>query len=438
MTGKITRRVFIKQAAFGLFAASLDPFRGYGWFRQEFSRATATPSRARSGFALARPFGGSVEQKRALIPDDKIPTQFFTPGYTLAQLEEAWQNGDLVSGFPYGLMDTHTVGGVPDTKNVTIDESNGSAVLSIRHLTAEELEELQAVPWKKDLMDEGTKNGLDMQLSMAAFFGRLPTDTRSIEANITLPRRFQTDDPNAGMVGINWSLWTIPDIDRLAANLADLGVPEDENKQICSRIFTSNLEEDIAEMSIAEPSLVWGDPFVLKLIGGHILLFMAGRKTPTQKYAKADIMHVLREPLSFTVPAGLTQGTIRGWLAQNGENSDQALKRPLRVRMDIGAEVYDPTRDAMVVPMSFRLNDILLTPMASGEYPGFEQDKGGNTTPNLSIWRIRTRQGDWVTIPRQFIINFGSINRPGRVWGEKDEVRFSNVVITRQSPVASR
>ena len=434
MSDKITRRAFLKRAAFGAFTIGMDPLKGYNLFSQQLMQEAPTArAGARPSLAAGRQFRASLEQSRVLVPDDEIPTSFFTPGYTQAHLEDAWQNGDLVNGFPYGLIDTHTLGGVPDTRNVNIDEKDGSAVLTVRRLGTLEMADIEAVPWKKALMLEGEKNGLDMLLSVAAFYGRMPTDTQSMEATITLPQRILTGDPNVGMVGTGWTLWTIPDIERLAANLTNLGVPEDENAQIRARVFSSFLEEDIAEMGIAEPSLTWGDPLVLRLIGGHMLFFMAGRKTPTQKYGKADIMHILREPLSINVPPGITYGTIKGWLSQNGANVDQVFNRPLKVRLDIGAEIYDPTRDAMVAPMSFRLNDKLLTPKATGEFPGFEQDKAGNTTPNLSIWKIKTRHGDWVAIPRQFIIDFGSINRAGGVRGVTDSVRFSNVVITRRA-----
>lgn len=433
MWDRITRRVFIKRASIGIFSACLDPSKAYDWLSQQLAtRATADGDTYWRYLASWRQFQALWEQTERLVPDDEIPTRYFTPGYTQTQLQNAWLNGDLVNGFPYGLIDTHTLGGVPDAQNVNVDETDGSAILSIHRLTTRELQDLDAVPWKKELMLEGKKNGLDMELSVAAFFGRLPTDIQSIEATITLPQRILTGDPNVGMVGDGWTLWTIPDIERLKANLTNLGVPPDENAHICSRVFSSFLEEDIAEMGIAEPSTLAGDPLVLRLMGGHMLFFMAGRKTPTQKYAKADIMHILREPLAIDIPPDILSGTIRGWLAQNGGNADQVLKRPLRVSMDIGDEVYDSTRDAMVVPMRFRLNDGLLTPKATGNFPGFEKDPGGNTTPNLSIWKIKTRQGDWVNIPRQFIIDFGSINRAGRVQGDTDSVRFGNVIITRR------
>ncbi|MBI4788606.1 MAG: hypothetical protein HY782_16360 [Chloroflexi bacterium] len=424
----------MKQTVVGAAAITLNPLQAARSFDAALEQETfaARPGRNRMAFD-ARRFQALLEQEPKAIPDDQIPTAFFNPGYTQARLEEAWQNGDLANGFPYGLIDTHTLGGMPEQANVHVDPQDGSAVLTVRRLKAAERAEIDAVEWKKALMLEGENNGLDMDLSVAAFWGRLPTDLQSVECTITLPGRIVTGDPAVGMVGVGWTLWTLPDIERLAANLANLGVSPEENAQITARVYSSYLEEDIAEMGIAEPSVAWGDPLLLRIIGGHMLFFMAGRKTPTAKAPVADVMHVLREPLAIDVPPGLTYATIRGWLAQDGTNQDQALKRPLRVRMDLGAQVYDPTRDAMAVPITFRLNDQLLTPTATRDFPGFEDDKGGNTTANLSIWRIRTRQGDWVTIPRNFVIDYGSINRAGWVRGETDSVRFGNVIITRRA-----
>ncbi len=431
MTAKITRRNFLRRVALGAAAAALAGQVDLRWLGGELLSSAAA---AGVDGSLLRPgHWGEIGARQSLdvVSDDEIPTEFFRSGYTQDRFENALQTGDLVVGFPYGLIDTHTKGGVPFPKSVTIDENDGSAVLTVRRMTPLELEDLELIPSIRALMLDGEKNGLFMGVSVAALTGRLPTDLRSIEATIALPQRVITGNPNVGMVGVGWTLWTLPDVKRLAANLERLGVPLDEASQICWRVENSFLEEDVAEMGIAEPSVTLGDPLMLRLFGGHILFFMAGRKTPTQKHPKADIMHMLREPLALDIPPGLSRLTIRGWLAQNGENQDQALRRPLKVRMDIGAEVYDPTRDAMVVPMEFRLNGQLLTPSAVQEFPGFEVDKGGNTIPNLSIWKIRTRHGDWVTIPRHFIIDYGTLNRAGPVIGETDWMRFSNIIITR-------
>ena len=194
----------------------------------------------------------------------------------------------------------------------------------------------------------------------------------------------------------------------------------------------SELEEDIAEFGLGEPSLERGDPLLLKIIGGQVLLFMGGRKTTTQKCLWADIMHVLREPLTVDIPPILTNATIRGWLSQNGEDPEQVLRQPLRVKLEIGTEVYDSTRDAMVVPMSFWLNDKLLTPTRLSDFPGFENDPTGNFPSNLFVWRTRTKSGSWVPIPRKFTINLCSTTR-AVVKGETDSVRFSNILITRRS-----
>jgi hypothetical protein len=430
MTEQITRRLFLQRVALGITAAILDPHRVLGWRGESFSKGiNAVTTDALPPSDLLSQFREWLEVNGDTIPDEAIPTKFFHPGYTQDMLQEAWRNRDLVNGFPWGLADTHTLGGIPDQKNVAVD-NDGSAVLTVRRPTSQELVDWESDPEKKALILEGEKNGLEMKLSVAAFTGRLPTDTQSIEASITLSQRVVTGDRTAGMVGISWTLWTQPDVERLAANLANLQVPPEENLEICSRVSNSNLEEDIAEFGLDEPSLEMGDPLVLRIIGGSILLFIAGRKTVTQKCPNADILHVLREPIDVDIPPQLTNATIRGWLSQNGGSPDQVLRQPLKVMLEIGARVYDPTRDAMVVPMHFSLNGIPLTPTAAREFPGFENDKGGNTPPNLSIWQIRTKQGDWVTIPRKFIINLCSSTR-AVVKGETDHVRFSNVVITR-------
>ena len=432
MTQQITRRLFLQRIALGITSATLNPYAGFKWLSDELPQGViAARTRALTFSESVGQFKEFQEQDSAPIPDEEIPTRFFYPGYTQDMLQEAWRNGSLANGFPWGLADTHTLGGIPDPKNVVVDQ-DGGAVLTIRRPTAQELADWQANSAIRTLILEGEKNKLEMKLSVAAFTGRVPTDVQSIEASITLPQRVVRGDPTAGMIGTGWTLWMLPDLERLAASLANLGVPPEENLAICSRVDHSELEEDIAEFGLGEPSPEWGDPLVLRMIGGGLLIFMAGRKTATQKCPRADIVQVLREPIDFDIPPQLTNATIRGWLSQNGENQDQLLRQPLQVKFEIGTPVYDPTRDVMAVPMSFWLNGKLLTPTAQGEYPGFENDKGGNTPANLSIWRIRTNQGDWVTIPRKFIIDFCSTTR-AVVQGETDNVRFSNLIITRRA-----
>jgi hypothetical protein len=432
MAQKITRRLFLQRIALGISTVTFEPQAAFKWLSDELPQGVFDArTRAATFSESLGQFKEFLGQNSASVSDEEIPTRFFYPGYTQDMLNEAWRNGALVNGFPWGLADTHTLGGIPDPRNVAVGQ-DGSAVLTIRRPLAKELADWQADSAIRTMLLEGEKNKLEMRLSVAAFTGRLPTDVQSVEASITLPQRVVTGDHTAGMIGTGWTLWTLPDVERLAANLANLGVPPEENLAVCSRVSHSELEEDIAEFGLGEPSAEWGDPLVLRIIGGGLLIFMAGRKTATQKCPRADIVHVLREPLDFAIPPQLTNATIRGWLSQNGENQEQSLRQPLRVKFEIGAPVYDPTRDVMAVPMSFWLNGKLLTPTAQREYPGFENDKGGDTPANLSIWQIRTKRGDWVTIPRKFIIDFCSSTR-AVVQGETDNVRFSNLIITRHS-----
>ena len=164
------------------------------------------------------------------------------------------------------------------------------------------------------------------------------------------------------------------------------------------------------------------------------MTFMAGRKTATRKFPRADIMHVLFEPIDTTIPFWFFwhDQTLRGWLAQRGVNTTRLFTQPLHGKWDIGQEMYDETRDAMVVPMTFRLNDQLLRPTAIANFPGFEDDPTGSTVPNLSIWKIRTRSGKWLAVPRKFIVSFCPSARH-TVKGEKDYVRVSNLLITRDT-----
>jgi hypothetical protein len=69
------------------------------------------------------------------------------------------------------------------------------------------------------------------------------------------------------------------------------------------------------------------------------------------------IVNLSDEPIDATLPPLFpwADQTMRGWLAKSGANTERILTKSLRVRMEIGTEVYDATRDAMVAPMTFWL-----------------------------------------------------------------------------------
>lgn len=437
MTRKMTRRDFLRGAAFVSAAAIVDPGASIRWFG-EFSKPASLPGKA--AWLLVSEFSEYLNRQLGQIPDpgsdDEIPTEFFTSGYTQDQLELDLQNGALRNGFPWGLADTHTLGGIPDTRNVTIDE-DGSAILTIRRPTPEQLSAWQANPEKKALIQEGEKNGVEMKLSVAALTGRLPTELHSIEASITPPQGIQAGDLKTGMVGTGWSFWTLPDDERLLQELVKRKVPAKETQEILLRVNT--LEEDIGEFSLGRPSTALGYPMWVSFLGGQVMTFMAGRKTFTKLCPRADIMHMLYEP--FDLPARplmplLADRTLSGWLKAQGRDSAEWLKEPLRVKMEIGEEIYDPTREAMVAPMTFSLYGKPLTPTATRGFAGFETDRTGSTAANLSVTRIRTVGGDWISIPRTFIVDFCS-SMIHKVEGETDHVRFSNIVITRREDAPS-
>lgn len=431
MTIRLTRRAFLRQAGFGTAAAMLDPTAVIRWF-SEFPKPVLSP---KTKVSLATfEFAKHLVQWSAspeAPSDDEIPTQFFSSGYTQDQLEKAWASGDLTNGFPWGVADTHTLGGIPDPKNVTID-NDGSAVLTIRRPTPQELSDWQADAGTSALLREGEKNGIEMKLAVAAFTGRLPTDAQSIEASITPPQGIQTGDLKVGMVGIGWTFWTLPDLERLTSELTKVGASAQEIQEISSRVNIA--EEDIGEFSLGRPTLELGYPLWITILGGQIMTFMAGRKTFTKRCPRADIMQMLYEPFDF--PARplmplLMDRTISGWLSEHVGDRTGSVRTPFKVKLEIGKEVYDSTRDAMAAPMTFSLNDKPLTPTATSNFPGFEIDKTGSTPANLSLTRLRTREGEWVSIPRRFIIDFCSSSRR-KVEGETDQVRFSNVIITRR------
>ncbi len=438
MTRQMTRRDFLRRAGFGTAAAILDPTATIRWFSQLSKPGAWSRTDA---FVPVSEFSHHLMQWLDQTPepssDDEIPTEFFTSGYTQDRLEEAWKKGDLTNGFPWGLADTHTLGGIPDPKNVKIDK-DGSAILTVRRPTPQELSDWEADSEKRALIREGEKNGVEMKLSVAAFTGRLPTDTQSIEASITPPQGIQTGDLKAGMVGTGWTLWTLPDLEGLTRELAKVGVPTKEIQEITLLIGIT--EEDIGEFSLGRPSLDLGYPLWASMLGGQIMTFMAGRKTATKQSPKADIMQMLFEPFDF--PARplmplLSDRTVSGWLSEHVGDRNESLRKPLKVRLEIGKQVYDPTRDAMVAPMTFSLNDKPLTPTATGNFPGFETDKTGSTPANMSLTRIRILKGEWVSIPRKFVIDFCSSSKH-KVEGEADDVRFSNVIITRRKDSPSR
>ncbi len=432
MTARLTRRLFLRRMAQWTLAASFAPYGDVSLTLGPFVEGTF-PFKPGEWRSLA-PTASLERKTRSLAPvsDEAIPTQFFGPGFTQTQLQQAWSNGDLINGFPWGLADVHTMGGIPLQSNVAIDQ-DGSAVLSIRRPTPLELAAWLEDSEKKSFILEGEKNRLDMRLGVAAFSGRLPTDTKSVEATITLPQRIVERDPQKGMVGIGFALWTLPDMERLAGNLRGMGLSAEEIKEFGQRVSKCELEEDIAEFSLGEPTLELGYPLWVRLLGGLTATFMAGRKTATQKCPRADIMQVFYEPIEASVPFLARDRTITGWVAQNGGPQNQVLgHQPLRVRLEIGKDVYDPTRDSMVVPMSFFLENKFLTPTVTRSFAGFENDPSGKTIPNMSIWRLKTKRGDWVTIPRMFVVNFCS-NATRVVTGNTDWIRFSNITITRQT-----
>jgi hypothetical protein len=432
MTIQMTRRDFLSQAGLGTAAAILNPTAAIRWFSELPKPATASGTRAFASVSgFSEQFIQWLEQTPEPPSDAEIPTQFFSSGYTQDMLEQAWASGDLTNGFSWGLADTHTLGGIPDPKNVTIDK-DGSAVLTIRRPTPQELSDWQANSETSALLREGEKNGIEMKLSVAAFSGRLPTDTQSLEASITPPQGIQTGDLKVGMVGTGWTFWTLTDLERLTSELAKTGATAQEMQEISSRVNAA--EEDIGEFSLGRPTLEMGYPLWVTVLSGQIMTFMAGRKTFTKRCPRADIMQMLYEPFDF--PARplmplLADRTVSGWLSEHVGDRTGSFRVPLKVKLEIGKEAYDPTRDAMVAPMTFSLNDKPLTPTATANFAGFETDKTGSTPANLSLTRIRTQRGDWVSIPRRFIIDFCSSGKH-KVEGEMDQVRFSDVIITRR------
>lgn len=416
MNEPITRREFLRRAAMGAVLVAFPPRDAW----QQFDTLT---------MAEAREFVMRAEQAPP-ISDDDIPTRFFHAGYTQQHLDAAWANGDLVNGFSYGLIDTGTLGGVPTQSNVSIDD-DGSARLTLRRPTDEEWSAWNRDPNIRALILEGEENRLEMKLAAAAFHGRIPTDVHSIEANITLSQRAITRDPNVGMSGTAWTFWTQPDLERLAAMLRAHGASEEDLRDVGKRIGADWFEEDIAEFSLGEARADLGYPLWIRFLGGQVITFLSGRKTATRQFPRVDIMRALFEPLDASVPPlfFLREQTLSGWLAKSGETF--TLTQPLRAKLEIGAEVYDATRDAMVVPMTFRLNDQPLNPVAVRHYPGLENDPTGSAPPNLSLWKIRARAGVWVTIPRTFILNFCSAGKH-LVTGTRDYVRVSDLVITRR------
>ncbi len=431
MTTLMTRRDFLRRAVLASALTILDPTASIRRL-DEFSTPSALSKKdAPRAVSEFKPLSQWLDQAPGPSSDDEIPTEFFSSGYTQAQLEQAWQRGDLRNGFPWGLADTHTLGGLPDLRNVTIDK-DGSAILTIRRPTPQELSDWQANSEERALIQEGEKNGVEMRLSVAALTGRLPTDVQSIEASITPPRGIQTGDLTEGMVGTGWSFWTLPDNERLTKELVKSQVPAKEAQDIVLRVGT--LEEDVGEFALGRPSTQLGYPLWVSVLGGQIMTFMAGRKTFTKQCPRADIMHMLYEPFDF--PARplmplLRDNTLTGWLSGQGGDHIEWPKNPLRVKMEIGEETYDPTRDAMVAPMTFSLYDKPLTPTVTRSFAGFESDRTGSTAANLSVTRIRTLEGDWISIPRTFIIDFCSSSQH-KVEGETDHVRFSNLIITRR------
>lgn len=418
MNEQITRREFLRRAAIGAAVVAFNP--ADAWRRVNSLAPESTRARVRR-----------AESEPQLILDDDIPTRFFHAGYTQQDLDVAWQNGDLVNGFAYGLIDTGTLGGVPAQSNVSIAE-DGSARLTLRRPTEEEWSTWNRDPNIRALILKGEQNKLEMKLASAAFYGRIPTDVQSIEASITLPQRAIARDPNVGMSGTAWTFWTQPDVERLAAMLRAHGASADELRDIGKRIGADWFEEDIAEFSLGEARADLGYPLWIRFLGGQVITFLSGRKTATRQFPRVDIMHALFEPLDASVPPlfFLQEQTLSGWLAKFGETFTP--QQPLRAKLEIGAEVYDATRDAMVAPMTFRLNDVPLNPVAVRNYPGLENDPTGSAPANLSLWKIRARDGAWVTIPRTFILNFCSAGKH-RVTGTSDYVRVSNLLITRRN-----
>jgi hypothetical protein len=417
MNEPITRREFLRRAAIGAAMVAFHP--ADAWRR--IDRIMPEQTRARVARAEAEP---------RLILDDDILTRFFHAGYTQQDLVAAWANGDLVNGFTYGLIDTGTLGGVPVPSNVSIEE-DGSARLTLRRPTEEEWSAWNRDPNIRALILKGEENKLEMKLASAAFHGRIPTDVQSIEARITLPQRALTRDPDVGMSGTAWTFWTQPDMERLAAMLRARGASEDEMRDIGKRIGADWFEEDIAEFSLGEARADLGYPLWVRFLGGQVITFLSGRKIATRQFPRVDIMRVLFEPLDVnpSLLFFLQEQTMSGWLAKYGETF--TLTQPLHAKLEIGAEVYDATRDAMVVPMTFRLNGVPLEPVAVRHYPGLENDPTGSAPSNLSLWKIRTRDGAWVTIPRAFILNFCSSGKH-RVTGTSDYVRVSDLRITRR------
>ncbi len=207
MTCQITRRVFLQRAAIMSSAAIVSPARSIDWLTDFTKSAGLGRNAASTGISeSSRHHTGELGQ-REVISDDEIPTRFFSAGYTQDQFDQGLQKGDLKNGFPWGLADTHTLGGIPDARNITIDQ-DGSAVLSIRRPTSQEWTDWQTDSEKARLITEGAKNGVEMKLSVAALTGRLPTDVQSIEASITPPHGIQTGNLSAGIVGTGWSFWT--------------------------------------------------------------------------------------------------------------------------------------------------------------------------------------------------------------------------------------
>jgi|GEM_PF-3347056 len=427
MSEKITRRAFLQRAALGMFAVTLDPAGVFRWInRIELPR-----------FWHGVTSGGEpTEQEGLPIADADIPTRFFYPGYTQKQLDQAWARGDLRNGFSYGLVDTQTLGGIPVQQNVTIDD-DGSARLTLRRATDLEWATWNADPNIRDLILTAEKNKLEMRLAAAVFCGRLPTDLQSFEASITLPQRVISGDPRVGMTGTAWAVWTQPDMERLTAMLRVANASEDEIRDIGKRIGSHFFEEDLLEFSLGEPTAELGYPLWARWLGGQFITFLAGRKTATQNFPRVDLMHALFEPMDVAIPPLFFwhHQTLRGWLAQQGKDTTRILTQPLRGKLEIGSEVYDATRDAMVVPMTFRLNDYVLNPTAIADFPGLENDPTGSLPANLSIWKIRTRAGIWIPVPRQFIVSFCSSARHN-VKGTSDYVRVSNIIITRKNAPA--
>jgi len=83
MTYPITRRLFLQRVALGITTLTLEPHAVFKLLSGEFSGQVNAPRiDALTIEETSNRFGEQLNQIQNPVPDDKIPTRFFYPGYT--------------------------------------------------------------------------------------------------------------------------------------------------------------------------------------------------------------------------------------------------------------------------------------------------------------------------------------------------------------------